>query len=606
MTRLLALLGTLLVTVSAAAETGGMWGSRGISRDFLVSGDLLFNADGRGVSVYRVGTALTRTDVELSDHETNALSLIDDQLFVATNGGVLRYRVTADGALTYVDEAEESAGITEVAAGTRWLATATDKVITLRERSDLSVAGKLTFSGRILSLVFVESILYAAIDQEGVRAIDPEGDVVATLAVSARDLALQGRTLYAATGPSGVTAIDVTSPALPTVSGNGGGGEVNMTEVAVAGTRAFAIQPPDKLYAFDVAGGVRLMQTITEPVSVVAASGNRLFVAGSMRDMYGLESATGVPVRVLDAQSLQKTTEFRDLAGPVSGVDTDGSVAYVVDPPYFRILDISKTASPREIAKLEVPRIQDRVRVKRGLAIVYGRGLVNLIDVRDPYKPKYLGTYDSLGTPPSNAALAFDTFIEANYASGLHVVDYSDAANPVQISGRIWHYLDLVASDDVIYAILQNAVLVADLTNRRAVVDVMEHSLGAEEVALAPAAAARPNFLLVRTPTHIHVFDLVEDRFRPREVAAIPAAGAGIMGTTDGSVYFRMGGALWEIDLHAPGAAVNSERRVTAPMQIAGSGEKLVVADRYSVRVFGPDTTAPPQPPVHRRRSVRK
>jgi hypothetical protein len=41
---------------------------------------------------------------------------------------------------------------------------------------------------------------------------------------------------------------------------------------------------------------------------------------------------------------------------------------------------------------------------------------------------------------------------------------------------------------------------------------------------------------------------------------------------------------------------------VIAPQQIATANGKVVVADRYSVRVFGPQTTAPPpQPPARRR-----
>jgi hypothetical protein len=48
--------------------------------------------------------------------------------------------------------------------------------------------------------------------------------------------------------------------------------------------------------------------------------------------------------------------------------------------------------------------------------------------------------------------------------------------------------------------------------------------------------------------------------------------------------------------------------RVASPMQIASANGKIVVADRYSLRVFGPNTAPPPpptQPETERRRRVR-
>jgi hypothetical protein len=37
------------------------------------------------------------------------------------------------------------------------------------------------------------------------------------------------------------------------------------------------------------------------------------------------------------------------------------------------------------------------------------------------------------------------------------------------------------------------------------------------------------------------------------------------------------------------------------PMQMSVAGEKIVVADRYSVRVYGPNTAPPPSLPTRRR-----
>jgi hypothetical protein len=45
----------------------------------------------------------------------------------------------------------------------------------------------------------------------------------------------------------------------------------------------------------------------------------------------------------------------------------------------------------------------------------------------------------------------------------------------------------------------------------------------------------------------------------------------------------------------------------TSPMQMSVAGEKVVIADRYRLRVYGPDTPAPPPAPTpvpSRRRAV--
>ena len=61
--------------------------------------------------------------------------------------------------------------------------------------------------------------------------------------------------------------------------------------------------------------------------------------------------------------------------------------------------------------------------------------------------------------------------------------------------------------------------------------------------------------------------------------------------------------ALVRVDLAAR-TVVPSDLTVLAPMQIDSAGAKTVVADRYGLRVFGPNT-APPPPPATRRRAAR-
>ncbi|MEA2490701.1 MAG: hypothetical protein QOH21_2493 [Acidobacteriota bacterium] len=609
-----------LASVTVAHAQSGMWGSRGVSRRFVLRDPMLYVADGRGVAVYNTSdpAAITRADVEISDAETRDLALSgNDLLVVAGADGIQRFRVGSGGALDRLSTVAEEGGTLRIAANATRVASGGAKILTMyrREGTDLTLAWELRYDFKVLALAFVGNYLYASIERQGVRVYDvANGREVNTLILDAHGFSLSGSVLWAAVGGSGIFSVDVSDPVNPRILGNAGGGEVNMTDVAVAGTRAFAIQPPDKVYTFDVSSPAEpiLVGSRSEPAHVLAAGGTRVFLAGSQFDVYGLTRETGVPVRVYDARnfaSLVLLGEAHDLAGPVSGVATDGSLAYVVDPPYLRILDISKTAEPRELSSIVIPEIQDRIRVRNGLAVIYGRGDVNFADVSDPYHPKYLGIYRSTGTPPSNAGILRDTFVEANYASGLHIVDYSVPSNPLQIAGRIWHYLDLVSSDDAVYAILQNELLTLDLTNRHKVVDRQTRAYDSLQVETVPPNSAQPDLLVLRETQDFRIFSLA-DPFAPAEVATVETKRPGLMGTNGGNIYYEKDGLLWRIDAFDPTVPLETHLHATSAMQISGAGEKLVVADRYSVRIYGPDTEPPPPPPPPqqppKRRSARK
>jgi hypothetical protein len=273
----------------------------------------------------------------------------------------------------------------------------------------------------------------------------------------------------------------------------------------------------------------------------------------------------------------------------VSGVATDGTFAWVVDPPMLRVLDVSSPSTPKEVAALEIANIQDRIRIKNGLAVIYGRGDVNLVDITDPYKPKALAVYHSSGFPPSNAAIARDTIVEANDFSGLHVVDYTSFAQPEKIAGRVWHYLDVLANDDAIYAFGVGKMIVLDISNRHKVVDRTEVVLPVEQAELANG------LVIVRGQDGFRIFAL-DDPFAPAEVAKIAITEPGLFGAGDGAIYFAMDGSLQRIALDAP-AIEATDWRVTSPMQISVANGKVVVADRYSVRVYGSASTPPPPPP---------
>lgn len=608
----------VLVSLTASAQSG-MWGQRGISRAFVLDDGLLYAADGRGVAVYDVRAAdrITRLDVEWSDDETYDLALFGEtDLVVATSTGVERFAVAENGTLTRLLASTAPGPTQHIAANARYAAAASANKLTLLERNGdgLKVAQRITYGGDITAVAFVGDHLYVSADREPTRIYLPPSTTAVDLlpGLDARQFALAGDMLWAVSEGDGLSAIDVSNPAAPEVVGNFGQNELRLAGVAASGTRVYAFEAPDEIHVFDASDPEEIVHTgtIHEWVNVIGANASRVFFAGPVIDDSGLEYDPGMiprelgkPVRAASASTLAIAAEYQELAGPVSGVWTDGSVAYVVDPPYLRVLDVSITANPREVTSLLIPNLQDRIRVKNGLAVIYGRAFVNLVDVSVPLRPKLIATWDAQGHPPNAAAILKTRVIEANEHSGMHVVDFSNPGFPVQIGGRIWHYRDIAASDDAAYAVQHDILLVVEIADERTVIDRDQFYITYEQVDTAPPNAARPELLLAREEGGLRLYSL-EDRFHPEQIDALDMLGLGIFGTGNRSAYIAKDGRLHFIDLTRKLALQSTDMRVTSPMQISVAGQKVVVADRYSVRVYGPDTAPPPAPPA-RRRSAR-
>jgi hypothetical protein len=606
----------LCLFLSLPALAQGVWGARGASRAFALRGSTLYAADGRGVSVYDVRSGVTRIDVESGDDETYDVALLGtDSLVLATRTGVERFSVAADGTLDRLSWTAAPGPVTEIAANARYAAAASGEIVTIYETEgdELTIARRITLSERITSLAFVGDHLYVSAVGQPLRVyLPPAAAVVELLAgVEALDMAVANGVLWAASEDDGLVALDVANPASPRVLSITGQNELRFSSVAAAGSRVFAFEHPDTLHVYDASKPAApvTLGTRTEHASALVASESRVFVAGSVFEDSALEydpgyspRETGKPVRALDATTLALVAELNDLAGPVSGVWTDGSVAYVVDPPYLRTLDVSITGAPREVSALLVPNLQDHIRVKNGMAVVYGRAYVNFLDVSIPLRPRHVGTWDTQGFPPSSAAMLRDRAIEANEHSGLHVIDISDPARPVQVGGRKWHYVDIAATDDSAYALQAQIMVVVEIANQTTVVDRGYVGVIHDQVDTVPPNSAQPPLLLSRGQEGLRLYSIAgEERFAPRELEFFPMTGLDRFGTGASDAYIAKDGRLHHIDLSQNLALHPTDWRVTSPMQISVAGSKVVVADRYSVRVYGPDTAPPPALPAKRR-----
>lgn len=601
----------LLLSFTAFAQSGE-WGSRGISRHFAILGDLVFAADGRGVTTYDVSNAtnIIATDFDTTGEETYDVAIVAGSpahVAVATKRGIDWYRVEGSTLTGPVERTESTEPITHIAAGTQLVAAATTRKVTLyrlQSEDAISVA-QYDFRNDVLAVALVNDVLYASVDREGTYVYQqPSVDWSTKLLEVPLAFARSGNTLWGVSRDTGLTGYNVQNPASPIVISSTGSGTYLLDGVAATSSRVFAFEKNNQLRVFDVTDPAKpsLVTTLEEWTNAIAANGNRVFFAGAIIDSEKMAFETGHPLRVLDATTLSTTGEFTALAGPVSGVWTNGSLAYVIDPPYLRILDVSKTAEPREISSIVVPNIQDHITVKNGLAVIYGRKDVLLYDVKDPLAPRFMSSWFTQGHAPSWAAITANKVVEANGHSGFHVVDYMNYPAPVQVSGRKWDYHGLTASDDVAYLILHGVLIVVEIANGKDAVDHAKFSLLGEQVEIMPPNSAYPSHLIFREPEGIRVFSLA-NRFEPQSVAYLPIR-AGLMATGDGVAYFDIDGTLQRLDVANPSGLTATEMKVVSPMQISVAGEKVVVADRYSLRVYGPDTASPLPPARGKRRAV--
>lgn len=607
----------LFSSVVAALGQSGQWGSRGISRRFVVHGNLVIAADGRGVAVYDVSDAanIRRLSVVETVAESVDVAVVNDtDLIVATRGRLERFSLSPSGTLARAASIPTTASI--IASNGHSLAGATTSEIVVWQPTEVGLVSvaRFTTMAPVGSLAWHGETLLAAVPGIGVWLFDPSGArQPLVIPENGHDLAVDGDTLYIAAGGTGLAIYDLHDESAPLFLGRVSG-ELNLTRIAASGGRAYAIQPSDTVYVFDVTLPMTpvLATSIRQPAAVIAASDARLYVSGSIVDR-GLTTETGVPLRIYDASDSaapRAIGEFDDLAGPVSGIATDGTLAYVVDRLYFRVLDVSSTAAPRELSSIRFDNLGDRVRLLGKQLIIYGRGDVQLLDVSNPYAPRLAKLWHSHGWAPSNAAFLRDTIIEGNPYSGLHVVDFTNFSDPIQIGGIKNHYFEVVADGaDVAYVSYQGDELVTvDISNPRTPYFTWSAPLGMVRAEIVPATESRASLLLALGLDGMHILSLA-DPLHPLEIAVVPMPPTAIFAANSTTAWVALDGTISTLDLSDPGhsSLTSTAMRAVAPMQLAATDSgKLVVADRYSVRVYGTDTAPPPPQPSPRRRPSRR
>jgi len=613
MTRTIRLTILLLLIPVAAFAQSGVWGLRGISQRFLVDGNYVIAIDGQGFSVYDVSVPNTvrRVSQIQTDGESIDGSIAGHDLIVATRAAIERYTIRVDGSVAQTMHVPMT-GVTMIAWNGTLIAGRMPGAIQIwRPTSDgmLANASQYPTTATAKSFAWKGDTLFVAFADVGIKAIDGNtAQEISYLPEPSRGVAINGNLLYSASGGDGVAVIDITNPAAPAIIGRTLAGSLNLQTITVSGSRVFAEEPPNKVHIIDVSSATapHEVATLTEPAQALAASGDRLFISGPTLTSFGDVAESGSPLRVFDLANPTAPVlraEASDVSGSLSGVATNGSVAYVSDPPFFRVLDVSNTQSPREIASLRIDSLQPQVKIRGAQAVVYGLGDVQLIDISDVYHPKLVRTFHSLGHTPSIADFVATGILEGNSFTGLHLVDFFNYPQPAIVSSFKIHPADVVANGGA-YAYINLSTIfwvinfpAPNTANRVNAVEIA--ILG---IAYAPATTNHPDALIIRGLDALHVFSLTSPA-NPVEVGSVSFTGSGPLTASADSVWIGTAGTLTRLDitdLTSPFLETTT-MQVTAPQQIAAANGKVVVADRYSVRVFGANTAPPPPPPAPQR-----
>lgn len=158
----------------------------------------------------------------------------------------------------------------------------------------------------------------------------------------------------------------------------------------------------------------------------VVVSGNLALVGTARSGMHILDVSD--PTAVLPISALT----YR---GPITGVFSEGDVAYVTAETELLILDVSDPAFPIEIGALNMPRNPVEVLVSKGLAYVGdNKAGMAVIDVSDPKSPVLLLDYGA-GENESSRMFASDglVYIADSRQEVLGIIDLSEPKMPVLI-----------------------------------------------------------------------------------------------------------------------------------------------------------------------------
>jgi hypothetical protein len=598
---------TLALFLSAPASAASLdcallsrWGERGLTRDMVAAPGTVVAADGRGVAVYDVRNpdAIRQTGTLRTLAPSRAIDVTPAGYVVLTDRGLELIRV-ASGSPSRIGSSEERLSYTALDCEENVCAAAgTSLDLYLVTANGFARSASVVLSAPADAITFHRGAIFVSAGSSVLEVFDAQTLApLASLPAVAFDFVSIGNTLYAASGGAGITVLDAAVPASATIRGRIFSGDRNIRLLRADGEHLIAFDALAReilrLDSLDPASPSISART-SEDVTAFAVDGDRFYVADVDLTSTAARLEPGRAFTIRSTSSLGILGEFADRGGPLSGVATDGSFAYVADPPLFRVIDIRDQSRPREVARIAIDDSADRVRLQNGIALVYGRANVHMIDVATPSAPRYLGVYHSLGNTPNGASFAGPWLIEDNRASGFHVVDVSDPANPRQIGGLrndfYGQFYGVIARPGAAYGFANLGLKVIDLSdpaNPR--VDHVIPTSGILDAEIAAPTAGHPELLLVLDAGTLRVFDITEP-IRPVEIGTMSAPDAFDLVALADVAYLASTTTLSRVNISdgSNPQITHTIEGLTRPTQVAltPDGGRVLVADGYSLLVL--------------------
>ncbi len=562
---------------------------RGYPVGMDVSGDVLAVSDGAGLTLVELDdrrSPVIRSSVFTPDESRAVVFVSANRVALLTAAAVLLYDVSGVEP-RLVDSTEVDATDLHLWNG-ELVAVGREITVFTTAGDSLKVVDSVELTDSSTASAVIGGALYVSVKGAGTSRFDgslfeqSRIGVVATAIAGTGDLVLLGR------GTSGLAVVDYSDGARPEIVAQVSGG-VAADELLIAGSRLYAAGAGGSLHILDLSDPSDPVVTAVpgSDVDLMTADDRYLYSYGFGSDRFGRRIETGPYLTIRDhgASGLPVVGSLGESTGPITGVATDGEVAWIADQPYLRAIDLSTGA---EIWSVRLEQPFDRVRFENGRLILYGRAWVHLLD---PYadSEKLLATWDTNGIAGGGVTFSGQWLTEANKASGFHVLDVSNPPQVIQRGGLInnglGQWLEVVGIPGAVYGVTTEGMKIVSIPSDPHAVEVVGFmKFGAIRDVEIIRVDGKP-YLLVLNGQYIHVHDLSAP-LAPAELAVVDVGQAKQIAVSGTRAWvLREDATVLGIELANPAAP-----QVTASfdgpregISIAVSDDVVVVADVWSL-----------------------
>jgi hypothetical protein len=269
---------------------------------------------------------------------------------------------------------------------------------------------------------------------------------------------------YLATGVTGgagfyqptLTSLNVAAPASPTLMSSLA---VTVTKVTVAGNFAYAAGYDSLLHVIDISHPHALVEMDTYDagftINDLSVVNDRAYLILDWGQMYMLN--------IGNAPAVTQLGQYWPWS--ISGIQVDGSTAYMIDSGRLAVLDIHHPVTPTRVGIYPPLHNISLVKTSDQVAYVVDSGKVlHLLDISTPLTPTAIGVYTSSAPTNINSfAVESQTVYLAEWKTDLRILDVSNPVTPTQVSTYSVDAHDVAVANGVAYVLAGDGVHILDV-----------------------------------------------------------------------------------------------------------------------------------------------